>query len=103
MNQPSSLRLERPTRHIARITFANPPVTLVIPESVVTLHRIVTELGEDPDVQVVIFDLPEPENRQQMFTTSGVTCVGPGFERPPLRDSPGSDRLEPLPSDTEGR
>ncbi|MFI6122635.1 enoyl-CoA hydratase/isomerase family protein [Streptomyces sp. NPDC051064] len=61
MNQPSTLRLERPTRQIARITFANPPVNLVIPESVVTLHRIVTELGEDPDVQVVIFDSEVPD------------------------------------------
>lgn len=61
MSQPSTIRLERTTPRTARITFANPPANLVIPESVVTLYKIVKELENDPDIQVVVFnsDLPD--------------------------------------------
>jgi hypothetical protein len=79
MSEPSMIRLERTTLRTARITFTNPPVNLVIPESVVTLHKIVKELENDPDIQVVVFsselpdfsinhydgaaaDLPQPEH-----------------------------------------
>ena len=41
MSQSSTIRLERTTPRTAEITFANPPVNLVIPETVVTLHEIV--------------------------------------------------------------
>lgn len=61
MSQPSTIRLERTTPRTARITFANPPVNLVIPESVVTLHRIVKELENDPDIQVVVFSSELPD------------------------------------------
>jgi enoyl-CoA hydratase/carnithine racemase len=61
MSQPSTIRLERTTPRTARITFSNPPVNLVIPESIVTLHKIVSELENDPDIQVVVFasELPD--------------------------------------------
>ncbi|MDX3458553.1 enoyl-CoA hydratase/isomerase family protein [Streptomyces sp. ME02-8801-2C] len=61
MSQPSTIRLERTTPRTARITFSNPPVNLVVPESIVTLHKIVSELENDPDIQVVVFasELPD--------------------------------------------
>jgi enoyl-CoA hydratase/carnithine racemase len=80
MSQPSTIRLERTTRQTARITFANPPANLVIPETIIKLHEVVAGLEADPDIQVVIFtselpdffinhfdgstagDLPAPEN-----------------------------------------
>ncbi|MFD4511637.1 enoyl-CoA hydratase/isomerase family protein [Streptomyces sp. NPDC058457] len=61
MSQPSTIRLERTTPRTARITFANPPANLVIPETVVTLHKIVRELDEDPDIQVVVFSSEIPD------------------------------------------
>ena len=48
MSQPSTIRLERTASQTARITFANPPVNLVIPETVVALHEIVRGLDKDP-------------------------------------------------------
>jgi enoyl-CoA hydratase/carnithine racemase len=55
MTQVSTIRLERSTPQIARIMFANPPVNLVISETVVRLHEIVRDLDQDPDIQVVVF------------------------------------------------
>ena len=48
MSQPSTIRLERTTPRTARITFANPPVNLVVPETVVTLHEIVRGARQRP-------------------------------------------------------
>ncbi|MGW7680619.1 enoyl-CoA hydratase/isomerase family protein [Kribbella sp. NPDC054772] len=61
MNQSSTIRFERTTPRTAKITFANPPVNLVIPETVVTLHEIVRELDNDPDIQVVVFSSDVPD------------------------------------------
>jgi enoyl-CoA hydratase/carnithine racemase len=61
MNQPSTIRIERTTPQTARITFANPPVNLVIPETLVRLHEIVRELDNDPDIKVVVFSSEVPD------------------------------------------
>ncbi|MCX4705481.1 enoyl-CoA hydratase/isomerase family protein [Streptomyces sp. NBC_01373] len=61
MSQPSTVRLERTTPQIAKITFANPPVNLVVPETLVRLHEIVTEFEKDPDLQVVVFTSEVPD------------------------------------------
>ncbi|MHA5052177.1 enoyl-CoA hydratase/isomerase family protein [Streptomyces sp. SD15] len=61
MGQPSTVRLERTTPQIAKITFANPPVNLVVPETLVRLHEIVTGFEKDPDLQVVVFTSEVPD------------------------------------------
>jgi enoyl-CoA hydratase/carnithine racemase len=61
MSQPSTIRFDRTTPQTATITFANPPVNLVIPESVVRLHQIVADLDTDPDIQVVVFTSEVPD------------------------------------------
>lgn len=61
MSQPSTVRLERTTPEIAKITFANPPVNLVVPETVVRLHEIVAGFEKDPDLQVVVFTSEVPD------------------------------------------
>lgn len=61
MSQPSTIRLERTSPRIARIKFANPPVNLVVPETVVRLHQIVRDLDNDPDIQVVVFSSEVPD------------------------------------------
>ena len=55
MSQSSTIRLERTTPQTARITLANPPMNLVVSETVVALHEIVHGLDNDPDIQVVVF------------------------------------------------
>jgi enoyl-CoA hydratase/carnithine racemase len=44
-----------------RVTFNNPPINLVTPETIFELQSIVTELEADPDVQVVVFDSAHPD------------------------------------------
>ena len=61
MSQPSTISLERPTPKIATITFSNPPVNLVTGETVTRLHELVTELGDDPGIQVVVFKSGVPD------------------------------------------
>jgi enoyl-CoA hydratase/carnithine racemase len=61
MNQPSTITLERPTPQIATITFSNPPANLIVGETVTRLHQTIVELGEDPDIQVVIFKSGVPD------------------------------------------
>ncbi|TDO51796.1 enoyl-CoA hydratase/carnithine racemase [Kribbella sp. VKM Ac-2527] len=61
MNQPSTISIERPNPKIANITFANPPVNLVVGETVMRLHELVVELGDDPDIQVVVFKSGVPD------------------------------------------
>ncbi len=55
MRQSSTVSVERPTPKICKIKFANPPVNLIVPETVSRLHEVVKELSEDEPVQVVIF------------------------------------------------
>jgi enoyl-CoA hydratase/carnithine racemase len=61
MDSPSTIRLERPTPQVAKIIFANPPVNLVIPETVVRLHEIVCDLDKDPEIQVIVFSSDTPD------------------------------------------
>ncbi|MFF9035410.1 enoyl-CoA hydratase/isomerase family protein [Streptomyces sp. NPDC014892] len=61
MSEPSTIRLERTTPQIAKITFANPPVNLVVPETVVRLHEIVAGFEKDTDLQVVVFTSEVPD------------------------------------------
>jgi enoyl-CoA hydratase/carnithine racemase len=44
-----------------RITFGNPPINLVNPETILELQSIVNELEIDPDVQVAVFDSAHPD------------------------------------------
>lgn len=80
MSQPSTIRLERTTRQTAKITFANPPANVVIPETVVTLHRIVAELEADPDIQVVVFTSEVPDFFFNHFDGSAAELPVPEHE-----------------------
>lgn len=61
MTQSSTISFERPTPEIGKITFANPPVNLMLPETVADLRDLVAELSEDPEVRVVIFTSGTPD------------------------------------------
>lgn len=51
----NTISVERNTDKIVNIRFANPPVNLIIPETVVSLHKTITDLCEDEKVHVVVF------------------------------------------------
>ncbi len=61
MTQDSTIVLERPTPKIARVTFANPPVNLIVSETVTRLDEVVRELDDDPDIQVIVFTSGPPD------------------------------------------
>ncbi|MFJ9244727.1 enoyl-CoA hydratase/isomerase family protein [Streptomyces sp. NPDC101776] len=61
MSEQSTIHYERTTPQIAKITFANPPVNLIVGETVLRLTEIVEELATDPDIQVVLFDSATPD------------------------------------------
>ncbi|MDH6436624.1 enoyl-CoA hydratase/carnithine racemase [Streptomyces sp. SAI-144] len=60
MTQPSTISVERLTPGIRKITFSNPPVNLIVGETVSRLVEVVTELSEDPQVHVVVFTSSTP-------------------------------------------
>ena len=61
MTQPSTISVERLTPTICKIKFANPPVNLIVPETVSRLHEVVKDLSEDAQVKVVIFTSSIPD------------------------------------------
>jgi enoyl-CoA hydratase/carnithine racemase len=61
MSEHSTIHYERTSPQIAKITFANPPVNLIVGETVLRLIEIVEELATDPDIQVVLFDSATPD------------------------------------------
>jgi enoyl-CoA hydratase/carnithine racemase len=61
LSPSSTIRLQRTTPQTARITFANPPMNLVVSETVVALHETVRGLDNDPDIQVVVFASEVPD------------------------------------------
>ncbi len=61
MSEQSTVHFERTSPQVAKITFANPPVNLIVGESVLRLTEIVEKLATDPDIQVVVFDSATPD------------------------------------------
>ncbi|BAS11232.1 enoyl-Coa hydratase [Arthrobacter sp. Hiyo4] len=61
MTEQSTIHVERTSPQVAKITFANPPVNLIVGETVHRLTEIVEELATDPDIQVVVFDSGVPD------------------------------------------
>jgi len=61
MTEPSTIHYQRTSPQVAKITFANPPVNLIVGETVLRLTEIVDEFATDPDIQVVVFDSDVPD------------------------------------------
>jgi enoyl-CoA hydratase/carnithine racemase len=72
MSEQELVRLERTSPRIARVTFSNPPVNLVVGSLVVRLAQIVGELETDPDIQVVVFDSDVPDFFVNHFNLAAV-------------------------------
>jgi enoyl-CoA hydratase/carnithine racemase len=83
MTQSSTISFERLTPQIRKITFANPPVNLMLPETVARLRDLVVEMSEDPEVQVAIFTSSTPD---YFFNHFDLTQAA-GFAAPPAADS----------------
>src|SRR5688572_22846790 len=44
-----------------RASFSNPPVNLVDPDTIAELSNLVSRLGSDPDVRVIVFESADPD------------------------------------------
>lgn len=73
MSEQSTIRYERTSPRVAKITFANPPVNLIVGETVLRLTEIVQELAADPDIQVVVFDSATPDFFYNHFDLAAAT------------------------------
>jgi 1,4-dihydroxy-2-naphthoyl-CoA synthase len=79
MTEQSTIHYERTSPQVARITFDNPPVNLIVGETVLRLAAIVDELADDPDIQVVVLDSAVPD----FFPTTSISRPPP--TSPPRR------------------
>lgn len=61
MTTPSTIGFDRLSPQIATVTFTNPPVNLVVSETVWRLKEIVDELESDPDIHVLLFKSGLPD------------------------------------------
>ncbi|HVM60893.1 MAG TPA: enoyl-CoA hydratase/isomerase family protein [Verrucomicrobiae bacterium] len=61
MSDHSQFNIDRTCPGCWTITFSNPPINMFIPETIVELGAIMTELEGDPPVKVVVFQSANPE------------------------------------------
>jgi enoyl-CoA hydratase/carnithine racemase len=80
MSEQSTIHYERTSPQVAKITFANPPVNLIVGESVLRLTEIVEELANDPDIQVVAFDSATPDFFYNHFDLAAADFPAPEGE-----------------------
>lgn len=55
------IKVERPAPGYWFATFANPPINLIDPDTILELAELLTTLEEDPDVRVIVFASDDPE------------------------------------------
>jgi len=80
MSEQSTIHYERTSPQVAKITFANPPVNLIVGESVLRLTEIVEERANDPDIQVVVFDSATPGSFYNHFDLAAADFPAPEGE-----------------------
>jgi enoyl-CoA hydratase/carnithine racemase len=80
MSEQSTIHYERTSPQVAKITFANPPVNLIVGETVLRLTEIVEKLATDPDIQVVVFDSATPDFFYNHFDLAAADFPAPEDE-----------------------
>ncbi|MGD1018688.1 MAG: enoyl-CoA hydratase/isomerase family protein [Verrucomicrobiia bacterium] len=61
MSNHSQFNIDRTYPGCWTITFSNPPINMFVPETIVELGAIMTELEGDPSLKVVVFQSANPE------------------------------------------
>ncbi|MFC3747025.1 enoyl-CoA hydratase/isomerase family protein [Paenibacillus sp. GCM10012306] len=61
MNANTQLTVNRKTPAYWRITFHNPPINLVDPDTVYELLELMDQIESDPELKVVVFDSADPD------------------------------------------
>jgi enoyl-CoA hydratase/carnithine racemase len=58
---PSQVHVDRTYPGLWTITFSNPPINMFVPDTIVELGAIMTEIEADPSVKVVVFESANPD------------------------------------------
>jgi enoyl-CoA hydratase/carnithine racemase len=58
---PPHLSVAREKASLWRVTFDNPPINMFVPETIVELGALMTDLEADPSVKVVVFQSANPD------------------------------------------
>jgi len=61
MSEPSQFNIDRTHPGRWTITFSNPPINMFVPETIVELGALMTDLEADTSVKVVVFQSANPE------------------------------------------
>jgi enoyl-CoA hydratase/carnithine racemase len=61
MNQNNQLIVNRKTPAYWRITFHNPPINLLDPDTMFELLTLMDQIETDPDLKVIVFDSADPD------------------------------------------
>lgn len=61
MHTYNQFTVNRKTSSFWRITFHNPPINLVDPDTIFELLTLMDQIETDPDLKVVVFDSADPE------------------------------------------
>jgi enoyl-CoA hydratase/carnithine racemase len=61
MPDPSQFKIDRSYPGVWTITFSNPPINIFVPETIVELGALMTDLEADRSVKVVVFQAANPE------------------------------------------
>jgi len=57
----TQLRIDRKNPSLWNVTFDNPPINLIDPDTIIELQSLLTELTVDADVKVVVFRSADPD------------------------------------------
>jgi enoyl-CoA hydratase/carnithine racemase len=58
---PTRFAVTRPSQSLWRVTLDNPPINLVDPTMIVEFHNLLTEIEQDKQVAVVVFESANPD------------------------------------------
>ena len=73
MPNTSQFSIDRFNPGLWTITFSNPPINIFVPETIVELGALMTDLEADKSVKVVVFQSANPEAQINRFGTPTAT------------------------------
>ena len=74
-------RLARPSASYCRVTFEHPPINTITATTVAELAELVGLIGQDPDLNVVVFDSASPDFYLAHYDEE-MTRTGPRLYQP---------------------
>ena len=79
MTDVVQLQVEKRNPALWRVTFDNPPINLIVVETIVQLGRLIDDMETDPDLRVVVFRSADPEFFMAHIDVKGnYTAMAPG-------------------------